>query len=191
MTRSGASKASSECPTNNGPVLVACSVKVRADVERTFELFTAHIEHWWPILDPAGSATRRKVLFEPRMRGRIYAVRTDGEIEEWATVIVCVAPRTVLLEWRLSAEFVVDPAAPRTGLELFFARERDGSSRVTLIHTHLERFGLENPAFTGEVTARWREMLEGFRNYADRDVACSGPRAETNTSNRPLPAGIY
>ena len=56
------------------------SVTVACSVEKAFEIFTGRIASWWPVSQYSISQERtRNVVIEPRVGGRIYEERDDGE----------------------------------------------------------------------------------------------------------------
>lgn len=60
------------------------SVTVKRPVGEVFEIFTARIGRWWPLLTHSVSEARAvDVAIEPRVGGEIAEVRDDGARFAW------------------------------------------------------------------------------------------------------------
>ena len=63
-------------------------LKVGLSVERAFELFTAGIGKWWPLLTHSvGEEQAETCFFEGWVGGRIVEVLKDGTQSEWGKVL--------------------------------------------------------------------------------------------------------
>jgi uncharacterized protein YndB with AHSA1/START domain len=63
------------------------SVVVAAPVERAFELFTAEIGQWWPLVTHSvGEESAVSVQIECRLGGRITETVQDGSTYVWGTI---------------------------------------------------------------------------------------------------------
>jgi uncharacterized protein YndB with AHSA1/START domain len=110
------------------------SVTVKCRPEEAFELFTERKTEWWPYETHAASGEKpERVVYEPRVGGRVYDRLTSGRENQWATVLAWEPPHRVVIEWN------VNPANPTTELEVRFTPEGDGT-RVDLEHRGWERY---------------------------------------------------
>jgi uncharacterized protein YndB with AHSA1/START domain len=146
---------------------VVKSVDVRRTPEDAFRLFVEEISAWWPIRnhsrarDAAGEVTVR-VDFEGRVGGRIYETLNTGEQREWGEVISYEPGR------RLSFHFQMGRPKDKSGeVEVRFEPLDAGTCRVTLTHTHWERFGDEAAVMRGRFSGGWDFVFaDSFGNYA-------------------------
>lgn len=175
---------------NGQPLLVACSVTVDMAPDGAFDLFAHRTAAWWPIGRDPNMHSRRKIILEPHANGRFYETNANGDEKLWGNVVAYVRPRTLVINWRLDAEFAANDGAA-TDLEIFFAGGVDGSSRVTIIHSALDRLGGHAATVRGVVNHRWDNILSSFRAFtrcepgrAERlpDIRFRGPR---------MRAGLY
>lgn len=113
---------------------------VDAPQERAFRVFTTRMDLWWPATHHIGAAPLAKVVLETRPQGRWYEVGEDGSECNWGHVIAWEPPRRLLLAWQIDATWKFDPTLV-TEVEVTFAAEGAGRTRVELEHRNLERFG--------------------------------------------------
>lgn len=75
-------------------------VVVPVGVERAFEVFTAEMSAWWPLLSHSvGEDKARAVRLEGAVGGRIVEYGDDGEIASWGTVSDWDPPKSVSFTW--------------------------------------------------------------------------------------------
>ena len=67
---------------------VATSIVVDAPIDRAFAVFTEDMGSWWPKDHHILQAPLARMVFEPKVGGRIYDVGTDGSECHWARVLV-------------------------------------------------------------------------------------------------------
>jgi len=114
-----------------------------------FELFTAGIASWWPVVTHSyGGEDVRDVVFEQRAGGRVYEVTDAGE-QDWARVLEWEPPSHFLLEWLIGD-------ASGTEVQVRFSPEGPGA-RVELEHR-----GWEAAAPRGNYDAGWDTVLAPF-----------------------------
>ena len=112
------------------------SVVVERPVEEAFEVFTGRIGAWWPAAHYSISLERvRNVVIEPRVGGRIYEERDDGETFTWGEVGIWDAPKRIVFSWHPGR----DPETSQT-VEVRFEAE-GGGTRVALEHRDWARYG--------------------------------------------------
>lgn len=156
---------------------IACSVTIAAQAGCAFDLFARQTGRWWPEGRRPESGADRQILFEPQVNGRCYEVRGEDRHEQWGKVLVYIPPRTLIIEWRLGADFAAE-ASSATELEIYFLSNRDGSTRVTIIHAGLERLEIKGEEMRDALSRRWSGILLAYRDYAEK--VCPAPRKTSN-----------
>ena len=112
------------------------SVTVACSVEKAFEIFTGRIASWWPVSQYSISQERtRNVVIEPRVGGRIYEERDDGETFPWGKVGVWEAPHRIVFSWHPGKD-----AETAQSVEVRFAAA-EGGTHVELEHRGWARYG--------------------------------------------------
>ena len=146
-------------------------VRVEASPEVAFEVFTAGMVRWWTpthSINPTKSPLK-DVIMEPRAGGRWYERGEDGSECQWGKVIAFEPPQRLLLAWQITAQWAFDPNFV-TELEVMFADEGGGFTRVELEHRDLERFGdtAEGVRAAIDSAGGWGGLLEAFARATGR-----------------------
>jgi uncharacterized protein YndB with AHSA1/START domain len=111
------------------------SVTVPAAPPRAFELFTAHIGEWWPLVTHSvGAEHAAGVAFGEGAGGQITETLADGTTSVWGTVTQWEPPHRVAFTWHAGT-----PEAEATRVEVTFAPDGPGSTVVRLVHSGWER----------------------------------------------------
>jgi uncharacterized protein YndB with AHSA1/START domain len=75
-------------------------LKVSLSVEQAFELFTAGIGKWWPLMTHSvGEQEAETCFFEGWVGGRIVEVLKDGSQSEWGRVLIWEPFHKVSFSW--------------------------------------------------------------------------------------------
>jgi len=111
------------------------SVTVPADPQRAFELFTAHIQEWWPLrTHSVGTEHAVGIAFGQGAGAAIIETLADGTTSVWGTITEWGPPHRVAFTWHPgSAE------AEATRVEVTFTQNGPGSTVVRLVHSGWER----------------------------------------------------
>jgi len=117
-------------------------VLVKASPQRAFQAFTEKIDRWWPRSHHIGKAEMKEAILETREGGRWYETGVDGSECNWGKVLVWDPPSRLLLAWQITAEWQYDPNFT-TEVEISFVEEGPKSTRVTLEHRNIGRFGVK------------------------------------------------
>jgi uncharacterized protein YndB with AHSA1/START domain len=145
------------------PAAIRKTLTVRATPERAFEIFTDGFGRWWPATHSIGDAPFKTATIEPRVGGRWYSLTQDGVEHEWGDVLAWEPPARLVLAWRLNGEFTYDPAL-LTEVEIRFAAQADGQTRVDFEHRGLERLGAGAGAdqIRSGMDQGWSLILENY-----------------------------
>lgn len=135
---------------------------IDATPERTFAVFTAGIDRWWPKSHGIGTTPIRQSFIEPFVGGRWYATHEDGAEVVVGHVRAWQPPERFVVGWEISADWKPDARIELSSeVEVRFLPEPGGRTRLELEHRNFERMG---PA-AGEKMRRavdggWPGLLE-------------------------------
>jgi uncharacterized protein YndB with AHSA1/START domain len=111
------------------------SVTVPAAPPRAFELFTAHIQEWWPLgTHSVGLQHAVGVAFGEGVGAAIIETLADGTTTAWGTITRWEPPHRVAFTWHAGT-----PEAAATLVEVTFTPDGDGDTVVRLVHSGWER----------------------------------------------------
>ena len=142
-------------------------VVVKAPPARAFELFAAHMDHWWP--RGIGEKPHVAIVVEPWTEGRWFERDADGNETHWGKVLAWEPPSRLLLAWQITSQWTYDTEL-LTEVELTFAALDGGGTRVTLEHRHLERFGRDAAQHVERLDGGWPKRLAEFAHFADKNI---------------------
>jgi uncharacterized protein YndB with AHSA1/START domain len=110
------------------------SVTVPTTVARAFELFTVHLQEWWPLATHSvGQADAAGVALDGREGGQIVETLDDGSSCVWGTVLEWEPPTRLAFTWHPGS-----PADQAATVSVTFHDAPDGT-RVELVHSGWER----------------------------------------------------
>ncbi|MEO0972097.1 MAG: SRPBCC domain-containing protein [Pseudomonadota bacterium] len=152
--------------TESIPPLIK-TVSLNVPQQRAFELFTAHVAHWWPLATYSVSAQiaqqpAQRCAFEPREGGAFYEIDAEGQHHVWGTV----------LRWRPHGQltFSWHPGAPEsqaTTVDVRFDAICEDETRVVLTHHGWEARGDDARSARDDYDGGWELVLDGgLRAYA-------------------------
>ncbi len=135
---------------------------VPLDPAAAFDLFTARMGEWWPLVTHSISgSTEAEIRFEEHVGGRVVEITPDGAEYSWAGVLAWEPPHRFVLAWHPSP----DPIAS-SELEVRFTAQ-DGGCRIDLEHRGWEVFGLERGRdLSAEYESGWDVVLLPFELVA-------------------------
>jgi len=144
------------------------SVVVDASPSQAFAVFTAGIDRWWPKSHGIGATPIRESVIEPFVGGRWYTRHEDGSDIVIGHVRVWQPAERLVVSWEVSADWKPDPRPAFTSeVEVRFAADAGGGTRVELEHHNFERLG----AASGEkmrkgVDGGWPHLLDLYAKEA-------------------------
>ena len=118
------------------------SVVVEASPARAFEVFTLGIDSWWPKTHGIGATPLVKSVIEPFVGGRWYTRHEDGSEVVVGHVRAWEPGARFAVSWEISADWKPDARAEfASEVEVRFAAEGAGRTRVEVVHRDFERMG--------------------------------------------------
>ena len=110
------------------------SVTVPTAPQRAFELFTAHIQEWWPLrTHSVGGKGAAGVAFGEGVGGAIVETLADGSTSVWGTITDWEPPHRVAFTWHAG-----HAEADATHVEVTFTQDGPGGTVVRLVHSGWE-----------------------------------------------------
>jgi uncharacterized protein YndB with AHSA1/START domain len=155
---------------NEASVIAAVrkSVRVRAPVERAFDVFTSGLTRWWPHDHGVGKKPIQKVLMEPRLGGRWLEISEDGTETSVATITLWEPPHRMVMVWQVNAQWKPD-VAMKSEVDVRFRADGSDATLVELVHHKFETMGAEAGAsMRGDVDGGWPGLLQRFVDEAER-----------------------
>lgn len=147
------------------------SVRVKAPIERAFDVFTAGLTRWWPHDHGVGKKPIEKVLLEPRLGGRWLEISKDGTETSVATITHWEPPHRLVMVWQVNAQWKPDTTM-KSEVDVRFRAEGADATLVELVHHKFETMGAEAGAsMRKDVDGGWPGLLERFVREAERDAA--------------------
>jgi uncharacterized protein YndB with AHSA1/START domain len=136
-------------------------IRLQFDVDCTvahaFAIWTARTSAWWPASHSVSTEPGLRVVFEPRVGGRIYERTTVGVEHDWGRITVWDPPHRLVYQWHLRAD-----AADATEVAITF-QPRDGERTLVQIeHRGWERLGAKAAARRERNLAGWDSLLPHY-----------------------------
>jgi uncharacterized protein YndB with AHSA1/START domain len=154
-----------------GTAAVRKSVRVKAPIERAFDVFTSGLTRWWPHSHGVVKKPIQKVMLEPRLGGRWLEISEDGTETPVATITLWEPPHRLVMVWQVNAQWKPD-AAMKSEVDVRFSAEASGTTLVELVHHKFETMGAEAGAsMRRDVDGGWPGLLERFVSEAERGIA--------------------
>ena len=148
------------------------SVTVKCSLEHAFEIFTKHIELWWPKEHHIGKSALERVTLEEKDGGRWFERCVDGSTCDWGRVLTYRPPSKVVLAWHLDTRFEYDPDPSHASrLEVTFHDLGGGQVRVDLVHSELEKHGAGWQKMRESLAGGWVGIMESYARTASSAAA--------------------
>jgi uncharacterized protein YndB with AHSA1/START domain len=139
------------------------SVTVPATPQRAFELFTAHIQEWWPLrTHSVGIEQAVGVAFGEGVGGAIIETLADGSTSVWGTITHWEPPHRVAFTWHAGT-----PQAEATRVEVTFTQDEPGSTVVRLVHSGWEHRP-DGASVREGYESGWEPVISSFAQIAAR-----------------------
>jgi hypothetical protein len=145
----------------NEPLRMSLTVACPAD--HAFATWARRTSMWWPTGHTVTGEQDLEIVFEPRVGGRIYERTPSGREEDWGEVLGWDPPRRLTYLWHLRAD-----RADATEVEIAFAEQSDGSTRIEIEHRGWERLGADAQAWRDRNGDGWARLIPHFKEAAER-----------------------
>lgn len=117
-------------------------VVVSTTQDRAFTTFVERINEWWPSDHSINTVARADVVIEPRVGGSVYEVGEDGSRCRWGQVLTWDPPGRLTVAWMISPACQFEPDLSKASeYTVELVPTSDAETRVTLVHSHLDRHG--------------------------------------------------
>jgi len=137
------------------------SVTVPTAPLRAFELFTAHIQEWWPLpTHSVGGEDAVGVTFGEGVGGAIVETLTDGSTSVWGTITDWEPPHRVAFTWHAG-----HAEADATRVEVTFTPGEQGHTVVELVHSGWDSRPDGAAARAGYETG-WNPVIKHYARFA-------------------------
>jgi Activator of Hsp90 ATPase homolog 1-like protein len=138
------------------------AVVVEASPARAFEVFTAGVDGWWPKTHGIGATPITKSVIEPFVGGRWYTRHEDGKDVVIGHVRAWEPGSRFAVSWEVSADWKPDSRAEfASEVEVRFAADGSGRTRVEVLHHQFERMGAEpGEKMRAGVDGGWTPILD-------------------------------
>lgn len=147
------------------------SVRVKAPIERAFDVFTSGLTRWWPHSHGVGKKPIQKVMMEPRLGGRWLEISEDGTATAVATITHWQPPLRLIMVWQVNAQWKPD-ATMKSEVDVRFSADGADATLVELVHHKFETMGAEAGAsMRKDVDGGWPGLLERFVSEVERGTA--------------------
>jgi uncharacterized protein YndB with AHSA1/START domain len=144
------------------------TVRVKAPIAHTFEVFTGGLTRWWPYNHGIGKKPIQKVLMETRLGGRWLEISEDGTETTVATITRWEPPHRVVMTWQVNAQWKPDMSM-KSEVDVRFTAEGPESTHVELTHHNFETMGAEAGAsMRKDVDGGWPGLMLRFAQEAER-----------------------
>ena len=149
------------------------TILIEATPERTFEVFTAGIDRWWPKSHGIGATPLRNSTIEPFVGGRWYTTHADGSEVVVGHVRAWEPPGRFVVGWEIAAGWKPDARVELASeVEVRFFPEPGGRTRLELEHRNFERMGqAAGEKMRSDVEGGWSGLLELLAAEAARGAA--------------------
>jgi uncharacterized protein YndB with AHSA1/START domain len=152
--------------------MTATSTDVRREItvatspQRAFELFTNHMQEWWPAEHHVATASVVAMIVEPRVGGRLYDRCEDGSESAWGQVTQWDPPKGFAFAWMLTSTWQLETDVEKASrVSLSFSPEGE-QTRVTVVHNEFERLSDGGQGMAEAVGAPDGWQL-GLRRFAE------------------------
>jgi uncharacterized protein YndB with AHSA1/START domain len=148
-------------------------VVVSASQAHAFSVFTEGIGSWWPPEHHLLQGELAEMVFEPHVGGAVYDRATDGTECRWARVLAYEPPHRFVITWNINLQWQLESDLIKVSeVEVTFLPESATTTRVELIHRHLDRHGPGWEQMRDAVASSdgWEH---GIARFADRVAALS------------------
>ncbi len=143
------------------PLRIAFEVACSPD--HAFETWTRKATSWWPPEHTVSHEPGARIVFEPRVGGRIFERTAAGHDIEWGEIVEWDPPQRLRYRWHIAT----DPKNA-TDVEIVFRRLGDSKTRVEVEHGGWDRLGEIGQGWRDANQAGWDGVLPAYIEAARR-----------------------
>ena len=144
------------------------SIRVRAPLAVSFDVFTNGLGRWWPQDHGVARKPVDKMVLEPRLGGRWIEISKDGTRTPVATVTLWEPPHRLCLVWQIDSQWLPDETM-RSEVDICFTADGPDTTVVDLLHHKFETMGAQAGAkLRNDVAGGWPGLMERFAREAER-----------------------
>lgn len=136
---------------------IRLSFEVACPVERAFEIWTARTSSWWPASHTVTGEAGLRVVFEPRVGGRIFERTAAGVEYDWGAIVAWEPPHRLAYLWHLRAD-----RRDATEVEIRFTAESTSRTRIDIDHRGWDRLGTLGQSRRDANGAGWAGLLPHY-----------------------------
>ena len=144
---------------------------VECPAGHAFDTWTERATSWWPPAHTVSHEPGARIVFEPRVGGRIFERTASGREIEWGQIVEWDPPRRLRYLWRIATE-----AKNATDVEIAFSEVGEDGTRVDIEHGGWDRLG--------DIGESWRDA-----NHAGWDGVLPAYQKETRVRRHSRPGG--
>jgi uncharacterized protein YndB with AHSA1/START domain len=140
------------------------SCSVAASTAQAFHVFAESLQTWWiREFTWSGSDALDRIGIEPGEGGKCYEIGPYGFRCDWGRVLVWDPPQRLVFTWQIGPDRVPEPNPDRaTEVEVRFAPDGEGRTRVELEHRGFERHGEDGKAYREALEEGWKQLLARY-----------------------------
>jgi uncharacterized protein YndB with AHSA1/START domain len=131
---------------------------VECSPEHAFDTWTSRASIWWPPEHTVSHERGARIVFEPRVGGRVFERTTDGTEIDWGEIVEWDRPKRLRYLWRIATG-----AENATDVEIVFRELPDATTRVEIEHGGWDRLGEIGQAWREANHAGWDGVLPSYR----------------------------
>jgi len=140
------------------PLRIAFDVECSPD--HAFETWTSKATAWWPAEHTMSHERGARIVFEPRVGGRIFERTADGHEMEWGEIVEWDPPRRLRYLWHIATE-----PENATDVSIDFHLAPRGT-RIEIEHGGWERLGEIGQVWRDANQAGWDGVLPSYTEAA-------------------------
>ena len=155
----------------SSPQLISIARRIDAPIDQAFAAFVDRIGEWWPRDLTWAKDNLAAFTIQPRMNGRCIEKSKDGSEAVWGTVLTISRPSHIVIAWQIRPDREAEPEpAAASRVDVRFAAEGDGATRVVLVHRDFFRHGDGWEKYKTEMAAKtgWPRLMDLYAAAAPR-----------------------
>jgi Activator of Hsp90 ATPase homolog 1-like protein len=138
---------------------IRVSFTVACSPEHAFDTWTERATSWWPPEHTVSHERGARIVFEPRVGGRIFERTESGHEIEWGQIVEWDRPRRLRYLWHIATEL-----HNATDVEIVFLAVSDASTRIEIEHGGWDRLRNFGQHWRKANVGGWDGVLPAYQN---------------------------